>query len=58
MADEYTADQIEQGIASAIKAHDFPAVVSLLKMLAVRDPRRAEVVYEAMKAVLPSGNAA
>jgi len=28
------------------------AVVSLLKMLAVRDPRQAEVVYESMMAVL------
>jgi len=52
MSDEYTAEQITQGIAGAIKARDFPAVVALLKMLAVRDPRQAEVVYESMMAVL------
>ena len=53
MADaEYTAEQITAGIAVAVKAHDFPAVVSLLKMLAVRDPRQAQVVHESMLAAL------
>jgi len=52
VTDRYTADQITAGIAEAVKARDFPAVVSLLKMLAVRDPRQAEVVYESMLAVL------
>ena len=51
-----TPAQIEAGIALAIKEHDFPAVVSLLKMLAVRDPRRAEVVYGSMMAVLDAGD--
>jgi len=54
MAD-YTPDQITAGIAEAVKARDFPAVASLLKMLAVRDPRQAEVVYESMRAVLGYG---
>ena len=52
MADGYTADQITAGIAEAVKARDFPAVVSLLKMLAFRDPRQAEVVYDSTMAVL------
>ncbi len=56
--DEYTATQIEDGIAEAVKARDFPAVVSLLKMLAIRDPHRAEFVYEAMMAVLDAGKSA
>ena len=51
---EYTTDQITAGIAEAIKAKDFPAVVSLLKMLALKDPHQAEVVYESMLAVLES----
>ena len=55
---EYTATQIEEGIAEALKARDFPAVVSLLKMLACRDPYRAEVVYGAMTAVLDVKSAA
>jgi len=54
MADvrQYAPGEIEAGIADAIRARDFPAVVSLLKMLAVRDPHRAGVVYGAMLAVL------
>lgn len=49
---EYTADEICTGISRAIKARDFPAVVSLLKMLACVDPRQADVVYQSMLAVL------
>ena len=52
MADGYTAEQITAGIAEAVKVRDFPAVVSLLKMLAVRDPAKAQVVYDSMMAVL------
>lgn len=48
----YTRDQICRGIVEAIKAHDFPAVISLLKMLAVKDPGAAEVVYQSMHAAL------
>ena len=55
---DYTPAQIEEGIANALKARDFPAVVSLLKMLACRDPYRAEVVYGAMTAVLDMKSAA
>ena len=60
MADvrQYTADEICEGIAEALKARDFPAVVSLLKMLACRDPYRAQVVYESMTAVLDIMSAA
>jgi hypothetical protein len=60
MADvqQYTATQIEEGIAEALKARDFPAVISLLKMLAFRDPRRAKVVYESMTTVLDIMSAA
>lgn len=47
-----TPGEIEAGIAEAIRVHDYPAVVSLLKLLAIRDPYRAEVVYGAMLAVL------
>ena len=55
---QYTADQIEAGIAEAVKARDFPAVVSLLRMLACRDPHRAGVMYEAVTAVLDIMSAA
>jgi len=49
---EWTADQITDAIAKAIRAHDLEVVVSLLRMLALTDPHRAEVVYGAMLAVL------
>ncbi len=47
-----TPEEIMQGIAKAITAKDFPAVVALLKLLAVKDPCQAEVVYTSMLAVL------
>jgi len=47
-----TSEEITGAIASAIREHDFAAVSSLLKLLAVRDPHRAGVVYGAMLAVL------
>lgn len=49
---KFTPDEICQGIASAIKAKDFSAVISLLKLLALADPVKAEVVYQSMLAVL------
>ena len=51
---DWTADQITASIAQAIKARDFPAVVALLKMLALKDPHQAEVVYQSLLAVLES----
>ena len=47
-----TPDQVTAGIARAIKAHDFEAVVVLLKVLAVKDPHKASVLYGSMMAVL------
>ena len=49
---EFTADEILAGIASAVKAHDFKAVDGLLKLLAVTDPCRAEIVWTVMRAAL------
>lgn len=49
---KFTPDEICQGIASAVKARDFPAVISLLKLLALQDPVQASVVYESMLTVL------
>lgn len=43
---EFTADQIVAGIASAIAEREFEVVVALLRMLAVRDPRRAQDVLD------------
>lgn len=43
---EPTPDQIMTAIASALEARDFPAVVALMKMLAVRDPASAQLIYD------------
>lgn len=48
MAD-FTPDQIEGAIAEAIRDRDFPAVVSLLKLLAVRAPDRAQAVLDTIE---------
>ena len=49
-------EQVMDGIAKAVKAHDFEAVNVLLRVLAVKDPHQAEVVYESMLAMLaPEG---
>ena len=44
-----TAGQLVEGIGNALSACDFPAVVALLRVLAVTDPVQAESVYEALK---------
>jgi len=49
---EYTSGEIEEGIAEAIRACDYPAADELLQALAAADPHRAGVVYGAMLAVL------
>lgn len=45
---DYTPDQIMHAIAGAISDHDFPATVSLLRMLAVKDPVSAQKIYDAV----------
>jgi hypothetical protein len=44
--DAANAGDLELAIHSAFRAHDMPAVVGLLKLLAVRDPRRAQIVLD------------
>jgi hypothetical protein len=44
----YTADELVQGIARAIKAKDFAAVRDLLHALAVVSPRDAQTVVDAI----------
>jgi hypothetical protein len=44
----YTDAQLIGAIAAALRASDMPAVVGLLKMLAVQNPREAEIIYDAI----------
>lgn len=45
---EFTAAQIEHAIAMAIKERNFPMVIDLLKLLALKDPERAQIVYDVL----------
>lgn len=51
-APEWTPDEIEAAIQRALAAHDVKAVESLMVMLAVRDPQRAEDMLTILKAGL------
>lgn len=48
----YTADQLEAGIANALKARDMQAAVDMLKVLCGIDMDRALAVHETMLAGL------
>lgn len=48
----YTADQLEAGIANALKARDMQAAVDMLKVLCGVDMKRALAVHETMLAGL------
>jgi hypothetical protein len=48
----YTADQIADAIPHAIRSHDFTAAISLINILAVRDPQRARAMLNAIHAAL------
>jgi putative heme iron utilization protein len=45
---EFTPDQIEQGIAKAVQEREFDVIPSLVKLLAVQDPHRAQRVLDAL----------
>ncbi|MEV6897480.1 hypothetical protein [Amycolatopsis sp. NPDC051372] len=50
MADqEFTPDQIEHGIACAVSERNFDVIPSLVKLLAIQDPSRAQKVLDALR---------
>jgi len=49
---EFTSEQIIQGIAAAIREHDFKVVPGLIKLLALQDPVQAQDLLESMKHVM------
>lgn len=46
MPDQFTPDQIVDGITQAIREHQFGIVESLLKLLAVQAPGRAQDILD------------
>lgn len=47
-----TPDQLEVGIANALKARDFQAVEGFMLLMALKDPHRAGDLRDTMLAVL------
>lgn len=48
---DWTADQLCDGIAAAIRERDFEAVKGFMFLLAVKDPKRAQTVHDMIQAV-------
>lgn len=55
--DDYSTAQVYGAISAALQANDMPAVVDLLHLLAVKDPKGARAIV-AMVEALSSGEAA
>jgi hypothetical protein len=45
----WTAEQLTQGVANALKARNFEAVHDFIRLLVVVDPRQAEAVWETLQ---------
>lgn len=48
-ASDYTPAQIMTAISAALNEGDMPAVVSLLRLLAVKDPTSAQMILDAIE---------
>jgi hypothetical protein len=48
-AHEFTPDQIEEGIALALKDREFSVIPALVQLLAVQSPERAQRVLDALQ---------
>ena len=46
---EFTPDQIEEAIALAVKDREFSVVRSLVRLLAVQSPKRAQRALDALQ---------
>lgn len=46
---EFTPEQIEQGIALALRDRELTVIPGLVKLLAVQDPVRAQRVLDALR---------
>ncbi|GAB3156415.1 hypothetical protein GCM10027258_62820 [Amycolatopsis stemonae] len=52
---EFTSDQIVESIGTALAEREFKIVLSLLKLLAAQEPRRAQEVLDVIEAGLALG---
>jgi hypothetical protein len=46
---EFTPDQIEEGIAHAVRDREFTVIPGLVRLLAVQSPERAQRVLDALQ---------
>jgi hypothetical protein len=49
MIHEYTSDQITETIAVAIRERDFEVVPGLIRLLAMQDPGRAQLILDTVE---------
>jgi hypothetical protein len=49
MIREFTSDEITETIANAIREHDFEVVPGLIRLLAVQDPGRAQLILDTVE---------
>lgn len=49
--DEREPDDLCDGIAAAVRSRDFEAVKGLMFLLAIKDPRKAGLIYDAITAL-------
>lgn len=48
---EFTPDQIEHGIACAVRERNFDVIPSLVQLLAIQDPTRAQTVLGQLRGI-------
>jgi len=46
---DFTADQIVQGIETALREREIDVIPGLIKLLAGKDPARAQAVYDTLQ---------
>lgn len=49
MINEFTADQIADAISKALREHEVTVIPGLIKLLALKDPTRAQAIYDTIQ---------
>ena len=44
----YSSEELMTAIGGALRAHDMPAVLGLVKRLAIVDPAKADLIHQAL----------
>jgi hypothetical protein len=49
--DQRDPDSLCEGISAAVRSRDFEAVVALVTVLALKDPRKAQAIFDMIQAL-------